>query len=57
MRFGPQRLGRDIALVHDRMIAEGRAVWLGQIHSGQVVAPSPDVERAVARVRALFNQA
>ena len=57
MRFGPQRLGRDIALVHDRMIAEGRAVWLGQIHSGQRLAPSPDVERAVARVRALFTQA
>ncbi len=56
LRFGPRRLGRDISLVHDRMIAEGRAVWLGKQHSGRSVEPSPDVQRAVERVRLLFAQ-
>jgi hypothetical protein len=56
LRFGPRRLGRDISLVHDRMISEGRAVWLGEEHHGGAVAPSPDVERAVQRVRQLFGQ-
>jgi len=56
LRFGPRRLGRDISLVHDRIIAEGRAVWLGERHHGRSVEPSPDVERAVERVRQLFSQ-
>jgi hypothetical protein len=56
LRCGPRRLGRDISLVHDRMMSEGRAVWLGQEHHLLSVAPSPDVERAVHRVRALFDQ-
>ncbi|MEE9494285.1 MAG: mitochondrial fission ELM1 family protein, partial [Gammaproteobacteria bacterium] len=29
MALGPQRLSRDIRLVHDSLLAEGRAVWLG----------------------------
>ena len=57
LRFGPRRLGRDITLVHRRMIDEGRAVWLGEEHHLQSTAPSPDVERAVQRVRELVGQA
>ena len=55
--LGPRRLGRDISLVHDRMISEARAVWLGEEQNGRIVEPSPDVERAVVHVRRLFDQA
>jgi len=55
MRFGPRRLSRDIRLVHQRLIEAGRAVWLGQVFPEHALAPLPDLERAVARVRALFD--
>ena len=56
LRFGPRRLGRDISLVHQRMIDEGRAVWLGEEHHLRPAEPSPDVDRAVRRVKELFGQ-
>ena len=56
LRFGPRRLGRDISLVHRRLIDEGRAVWLGEEHHLRPTEPSPDVERAVRCVRALVGQ-
>ena len=57
MRFGPDRLGRDISLVHERLLAEGRAAWLGQAHPHPEaeLPASRDVERAVERVRDLFR--
>lgn len=55
MRFGPQRLSRDIRLLHDRLIREGRAVWLGQKFPAHTLSELPDLNRAVQRVRALFN--
>ncbi len=55
MQSGPQRLSRDIRLVHDRLIAEGRAVWLGQKFPAHTLSELPDLDRAVQRVRALFN--
>ncbi len=54
LRFGPTRLGRDVGLVHRALIDAGRAVWLGQpFPPGPPPPPPADVQRAVARVRAL----
>jgi hypothetical protein len=54
MRWGPRRLSRDITLVHDQLIREGRADWLGQSGSAGAPLPLQDIDRAVARVRALL---
>ena len=57
MRWGPQRLSRDITLVHQRLLREGRVSWLG-VADPAVAAPGPqDIDRAVARVKALFDDA
>ena len=56
MESGPKRLSRDIRLVHDRLIKEGRAVWLGQKFPGEALPESPDLGRAVQAVRALFGR-
>lgn len=55
MRIGHKRLSRDIRLVHDRLIEQGRAVWLGEDFPVRELTALPDLERAVARVRALFT--
>jgi mitochondrial fission protein ELM1 len=55
MRFGHQRLSRDLRLVHQALIDEGRVVWLGESFNVPTPSPPPtDLERAVQRVRALF---
>jgi mitochondrial fission protein ELM1 len=54
MRWGPKRLSRDIALVHRRLLDGGHAVWLGESFPDQAPPPLRDLERALARVRALF---
>ena len=56
MRFGPRRLGRDIGLVHEQLLRDGRAAWLGAAEEPRPGAPSADIDRAVARVRALLDQ-
>jgi mitochondrial fission protein ELM1 len=47
---------RDIRLIQDHFIASGRATWLGD-KSGRVARPAPldDLDRAVARIRALMH--
>jgi mitochondrial fission protein ELM1 len=56
MRIRPRRLTRDIRLVHRFLIASGRAAWLGErFPQGLPPPPLDDIERSVARVRALFN--
>ena len=55
MRLGPRRLTRDVTLIHKRQVELGRAVWLGQPWHGRAIPPPRDLERAVARVRALFG--
>jgi mitochondrial fission protein ELM1 len=57
MRFGPQRLSRDIRLVHRQLLSEGRAAWLGQPAKPASVDGLSDMHRAVQRVRALFGYA
>ena len=54
MRYGPRRLTRDIRIVQQRLVESGRACWLGDEPRGGASPPLRDLERAVARVRALF---
>ncbi len=56
MKFGPQRLGRDIRIIHEDLVASGLAVWLGDPFPTDRPLPSLDsIERAVTRVRGLFD--
>jgi hypothetical protein len=57
MRLGPRRLGRDIDLVHEQLLRDGRAAWLGAPGEPRPVAAGADIDRAVARVKALLAQA
>jgi mitochondrial fission protein ELM1 len=57
MRFGPRRLTRDIRIVQQRLVDSGRAAWLGEGEPFAAPPPLRDLERAVARVRALFQAA
>jgi hypothetical protein len=55
MRFGPARLTRDIRIVQKRLVESGRAAWLGEGTPADAPPPLLAVERAAARVRALFE--
>ena len=57
MRFGPRRLTRDIRIVQQRLVDSGRAAWLGKGEPSAAPPPLRDLERAVARVRTLFQAA
>lgn len=55
MRFAPRRMHRDVGNIQRQLVSDGRAVWLGDAFTGGSAHALPDdVERAVARVRALF---
>jgi len=55
MHWGPNRLSRDIGLVHRRLLERRHAVWLGEAFPDGVPPPLRDLERALARVRLLFS--
>lgn len=55
MRIGPQRLTRDIRIIHDILISSGRAVWLGETFPPLRPPPLDDIPRAVARIHAWFE--
>lgn len=55
MRLGPQRLTRDIRIVQRLLVDSGRAVWLGDGPPSTNPRPLDDMNRAVARVRQLFE--
>lgn len=56
MRFGHQRLSRDLRLVHRALLDQGRVVWLDEsFNAPPVLSPPTDLEQAVQRVRALFK--
>ena len=54
LRHAPAWLTRDIRLAHRRFVASGRACWLGEAAPAAVRPPLCDLDRAVARVRALL---
>jgi hypothetical protein len=55
MRLGPRRLTRDIRIVQRLLVDSGRAVWLGDGRPTTNSRPLDDMERAVTRVRRLFD--
>jgi len=55
MRFGPQRLSRDIRLVHHQLITSGHAAYLGQALPDKPPPPLENVQQAVSRVRHLLK--
>jgi hypothetical protein len=48
---------RDIRIVQDILIRSNRAVWLGEDIARVKPAPLEDLNRAVARVKAMFDAA
>jgi mitochondrial fission protein ELM1 len=55
MVTGPMRLTRDVRIIQRQLIADRRAVWLGQdFPPGPPPPPLDDVGRAAARVKALL---
>ncbi len=58
MRLAPRRMRRDVGNIQRALVAEGRAVWLGQAESAaDPIQTGTDLEAAVVRVRALFDDA
>lgn len=56
MRWGWRHLSRDISQMHMRLVRSGRMTWLGwDLPEGQEAAPASDMERAIARIRALME--
>lgn len=55
IRWGPRRLSRDITLVHDRLLAAGNVVWLGDEFPSAAPPRLRDIERAVERVQQLLD--
>jgi mitochondrial fission protein ELM1 len=55
-KIGPTRMTRDVRIIQRELVAQGRAVWLGETFpAGPAPPPLTDVPRAVARVKALFE--
>ncbi|HSH28825.1 MAG TPA: ELM1/GtrOC1 family putative glycosyltransferase [Thiohalobacter sp.] len=55
MRWGWKHLSRDISRVHLELIRAGKMAWLGTSHPGSQAHQSSDMQRALARVRALLE--
>jgi mitochondrial fission protein ELM1 len=56
MALAPRRMRRDVSRIQERLVASGRAVWVGQEwKAGCSRRQEADIERAAARVRALLG--
>jgi mitochondrial fission protein ELM1 len=55
LTLAPRRRRRDVSRIQERLVESGRAVWVGQRWKGGSKAGESDLERAAARVRALFG--
>ena len=54
LAFGPRRLVRDLQVVPERLVASGRAAWLGDPAPKGRPPPLRDLERAAEAVETLF---
>ena len=54
LAFGPRRLVRDLQVVPERFVANGRAAWLGDPAPQGSPSPLRDLERAAEAVETLF---
>ncbi|WP_461482074.1 mitochondrial fission ELM1 family protein [Porticoccus sp.] len=57
MRWGWQRLSRDITLIHRQLEQSGRVCWLGAATPAALDTDDSDRQRAVSRVRELMGLA
>jgi mitochondrial fission protein ELM1 len=55
MVLAPRRMRRDVSRIQARLVASGRAVWVGQEWKGSSGPQESDLECAAARVRAMFD--
>ncbi len=55
MRLGPARLSRDLRLVHQTLLAQGRAVWLGERFERPPPPPADEIGAVVQKVRRLLS--
>lgn len=55
MRFGPDRLSRDLRLFHERYVREGFGVWLERRDEPTGADCTLEAEATVARVRTLID--
>ncbi len=56
MRLGPPHWSRDLRVVHQQLIAAGRANWLGkEPPQAKTITEDQDLMRATTRVKALFD--
>lgn len=56
MKWGWQRLSRDITLVHRQLVNSGRAAWLGgSARPATAMLPQQDMHSALTRIRALMG--
>ncbi len=56
IRWAWQPLTRDITLVHNKLVASGRAAWLGEEPLPQQHSNSSDMSRAVEALKGLFPE-
>jgi mitochondrial fission protein ELM1 len=52
----PERVRRDVRVILRRLVADGHATWLGDPTPDRQNPPPNDMEKAVARVLALFDR-
>jgi len=55
MKYGPERLSRDLARFHEAFIAAGHGVWFGDPVHTPAGGASVEAERTAARVMALLG--
>ena len=55
LMYGPKRLSRDLSLVHQHLIADGRLRWLGESFPKQIPPPLDEVEKTAAAVRQMLK--
>lgn len=54
MRYGHRRWTRDITLVHRRLVASGKAAWLGEACGADDRVPHNDMDAAIDAIAALW---